>query len=60
MARPLKQDGSRSQLNLLLPISGTRVARPSVVILDKSKIEESRSRLMKDLERTGLRAPDKQ
>lgn len=59
MARPLKRDGTGTQLNLLLPISGKKGARLSVVRLDKSKMEESRKRLLRDLERTGLRLPTK-
>jgi hypothetical protein len=58
MVRPLKRKESGSQLNLLLPINGRISLRVrSIAAADKSKIEESRKRLLKDLEGTGLRTP---
>lgn len=57
MTRPLKRGGSASQLTLLLPISSKPSLRTKVVVVDKLKIAESRKRLLKDLEGTGLRSP---
>jgi hypothetical protein len=45
---------NRNQLNLLLPIGFTSRKKTQAVTSEKAKIEESRRRLMRDLERSGL------
>lgn len=55
MAKPLKRHGPNGQLPLLLPIEGRPAARVQIKARAKGEIEESRRRLMKDLEGTGLR-----
>lgn len=55
MARPLKKQGSGGQLTLLLPFTTQRLVRTRVSVNNAVKLEESRRRLLKDLERTGLR-----
>lgn len=55
MARPLKKGGSGGQLTLLLPITTKRIQRSRVIVNNNLKLQESRKRLLKDLERTGLR-----
>ena len=57
MAQPLKKGGLSRQLTLLLPITTVARGRTKTEIIDKVKIEESRKRLLKDLEGTGLRSP---
>lgn len=61
MAQKIRGCGPGGQLNLLLPISGSlsQKGKNRFEIPDSAKIEESRRRLMKDLERTGLRSPEK-
>lgn len=43
------------QLNLMLPIDGNRSAK---VVASKLGIEETRNRLMNDLQSVGLRKPN--
>lgn len=55
MAKPLKRHGPSGQLPLLLPIDGRPDLYVRIRARPKDEIEESRRRLMKDLEGTGLR-----
>ena len=55
MAKPLKRHNPSGQLPLLLPIEGRSAVRVQIKVRPKGEIEESRRRLMKDLEGTGLR-----
>lgn len=52
----LPKSAGRKQLNFLLPISGRSAQMKGS---DAVKLDESRRRLMGDLERTGLRTPRK-
>ena len=50
----IQKQPDRKQLNLLLPIGTVRRPDPTQPSKEKSKIAESKKRLMGDLERSGL------